>query len=102
MSVNRKMFGFILGNLLGASMALHAASGDLDLTFDGDGIITVNPGPRSDYLLACTVDTTGLYLGGGEELAGGGRKARIQKRHHLDGSLLWEKVSSATDRSVVI
>ena len=55
--------------------------------FGVDGVVTTNPSPGTDRILAIDVDADAIYVGGWDAIPGPLRW-RIEKRSQLDGSLV--------------
>lgn len=74
--------------LLAASGAAHAAPGDLDPAFDGDGMVTTDlVADGQDVANAVVVQTDGQIVVAGSSPAGGGGSNFTVARYNPDGSL---------------
>lgn len=63
------------------------SDGQLDAAFDGDGIVTSNPGTDQDNANAIAIDGTSLYIVGFDTTATRGKEWWIEKRSLATGAL---------------
>jgi len=61
-------------------------TGNLDVGFDGDGIVTVNHSPSTETISAMELDSDHVYIAG-NDYSSGAVMLRVEKRSKSDGSL---------------
>lgn len=66
------------------------ATGELIGAFDGDGVVTTNPGPGFDDPRAVALDSTAMYVAGYDSSLGAmNRQWRVEKRDLTTGALIF-------------
>ncbi|MEZ4710587.1 MAG: hypothetical protein R3A44_25530 [Caldilineaceae bacterium] len=73
--------------LLFASLAVYAAPGDLDPTFDGDGMVITPMGTGDSVIWEIAVQSDGKLVAGGQALNGANGYDVALARYNTDGSL---------------
>ncbi|MFC1506248.1 hypothetical protein ACFLQ6_04160, partial [Thermoproteota archaeon] len=74
----------------------NLTDGSLISSFGIGGIIKSNPSSQFDKALGVSIDSTGLYVVGYDEVPGDAQW-RIEKRNLADGSIIWVKTSNPSD-----
>lgn len=97
---NSLLTASLLALLAAAPSPALAAPGDLDTSFDTDGIVTSNPSSSIDLIYAAILDASGIYLVGTDEIPGN-TQWRVEKHDLTTGALLWERISNPSSSADV-